>query len=86
MGFTNMMMRLGAVVAPLAMMTKVYAPFLPLVIFGVVPILCGLPILWLPETLNSQLLDTVEEVEARYTGGEDLTSKRVALPIWSVTC
>ncbi|XP_075692947.1 solute carrier family 22 member 6-B-like [Rhinoderma darwinii] len=65
MGFTNMMMRLGAVVAPLAMMTKVYAPFLPLVIFGVVPILCGLPILWLPETLNSQLLDTVEEVEAR---------------------
>ncbi|XP_056383023.1 solute carrier family 22 member 6-B-like [Hyla sarda] len=65
-GFTNMMMRLGAVVAPLAMMTKAYAPFLPLVIFGTVPILTGLPILWLPETLNSQLMDTVEEVEARH--------------------
>ncbi|KAM4018730.1 solute carrier family 22 member 6-B-like [Anomaloglossus baeobatrachus] len=65
MGFTNMMMRLGAVIAPLAMMTKAYAPFLPLVIFGSIPILCGLPILLLPETLNSQLLDTVEEVEAR---------------------
>ncbi|XP_077143845.1 organic anion transporter 3-like [Ranitomeya variabilis] len=65
MGFTNMMMRLGSVIAPLGMMTKAYAPFLPLIIFGSVPILCGLPILWLPETLNSQLLDTVEEVEAR---------------------
>nr|DBA17181.1 TPA: hypothetical protein GDO54_002664 [Pyxicephalus adspersus] len=64
-GFTNMMMRLGAVIAPLVMMTKAYAPFLPLVIFGTVPIVCGLPILWLPETLNSSLLDTVDEVEAR---------------------
>ncbi|KAG9475555.1 hypothetical protein GDO78_003775 [Eleutherodactylus coqui] len=64
-GFTNMMMRLGAVVAPVAMMTRVYVPFLPLVIFGTVPILCGWPILRLPETLNTQLLDTVEEVEAR---------------------
>ncbi|XP_063800904.1 solute carrier family 22 member 6-B-like [Pseudophryne corroboree] len=65
MGFTNMMMRLGAVVAPLAMMTKLYVSFLPLVIFGVVPILCGVPILWLPETMNCPLLDTVEEVEER---------------------
>ncbi|XP_075043564.1 solute carrier family 22 member 6-B-like [Mixophyes fleayi] len=65
MGFTNMMMRLGAVVAPVVMMTKVYVSFLPLVIFGVVPIICGLPILWLPETRNTPLLDTVEEVEAR---------------------
>ncbi|XP_069821621.1 solute carrier family 22 member 6-B-like [Dendropsophus ebraccatus] len=65
-GFTNMMMRLGAVTAPLVMMTKVYAPFLPTLIFGLLPVLCGLPILWLPETLSSQLMDTVEEVEARH--------------------
>lgn len=65
MGFTNMMMRLGAMVSPLVMMTKTYAPFLPLVIFGTVSIVCGLPILWLPETLNRPLLDTVDEVEAR---------------------
>ncbi|XP_071970442.1 solute carrier family 22 member 6-B-like isoform X1 [Engystomops pustulosus] len=73
MGFTNMMMRLGAVVAPLVMITKAYAPLLPLVVFGIAPILCGLPILWLPETLNSHLLDTVEEVEAR---GQNSTSKK----------
>ncbi|XP_073460972.1 solute carrier family 22 member 6-like [Aquarana catesbeiana] len=72
MGFTNMMMRLGAMVSPLVMMTKTYAPFLPLVIFGTVSIVCGLPILWLPETLNRPLLDTVDEVEAR---GKNATPK-----------
>ncbi|XP_018409837.1 PREDICTED: solute carrier family 22 member 6-B-like [Nanorana parkeri] len=72
LGFTNMMMRLGAVVAPLVMMTKAYVPFLPLVIFGAVPIVCGLPILWLPETLDCPLLDTVDEVEAR---GKNATCK-----------
>ncbi|KAG8438089.1 hypothetical protein GDO86_008685 [Hymenochirus boettgeri] len=65
MGFTNMMMRLGAVVAPIVMITKAYVSFLPLVIFGVMPIISGLPILWLPETKDCALLDTVEEVETR---------------------
>ncbi|CAH2325251.1 solute carrier family 22 member 6-B-like [Pelobates cultripes] len=63
MGFTNMMMRLGAVVSPLVTMTKAYMSFLPLLIFGVVSTVCSIPLLFLPETLNSPLLDTVEEVE-----------------------
>uniref|UniRef100_A0A8C5R672 Major facilitator superfamily (MFS) profile domain-containing protein n=1 Tax=Leptobrachium leishanense TaxID=445787 RepID=A0A8C5R672_9ANUR len=62
-GFTNMMMRFGAVVSPIAMMTKIYFDFLPFIIFGVVPIICAVPIMFLPETLNSPLLDTIEEVE-----------------------
>ncbi|XP_075426030.1 solute carrier family 22 member 6-A-like [Ascaphus truei] len=65
LGFTNMMMRLGAVISPLVMMTRAQMPYLPQVIFGVVPIIFGLPVLWLPETVNCPLLDTVEEVEAR---------------------
>ncbi|KAM3920283.1 solute carrier family 22 member 6-B-like [Leptodactylus fuscus] len=72
-GFTNMMMRLGAIVAPLALMTKVYSSFLPLVLFGSVPIIFGLPAMWLPETLNTPLLDTVEEVVAR---DQNATSKK----------
>ncbi|XP_068116539.1 solute carrier family 22 member 6-B-like isoform X2 [Hyperolius riggenbachi] len=67
-GCTTMIMRLGAVFAPLVMMIKPYAPSLPLVVFGSVPIICGLPILTLPETLNCPLLDTIEEVEARGKG------------------
>ncbi|KAM9302179.1 organic anion transporter 3-like [Gastrophryne carolinensis] len=63
MGITNMMMRLGAVISPLVMMTKAYGEFLPLAIFGTVPIICAVPLLFLPETLNSPMLDTVEEVE-----------------------
>ncbi|KAM8940447.1 solute carrier family 22 member 6-B-like [Pelodytes ibericus] len=64
-GFTNMIMRLGAVVSPVVMMMKAYGSFLPLIIFGVVPILCAIPILFLPETMNCPLLDTIEEVETR---------------------
>ncbi|KAM3920714.1 solute carrier family 22 member 6-B-like [Leptodactylus fuscus] len=81
-GFTNMMMRLGAIVAPLAMMTKVYSSFLPLVIFGSVPIICGLPVMWLPETLNTPLLDTVEEVVAR---DQNATSKKKKKLEWNGT-
>uniref|UniRef100_A0A8C5WLZ8 Major facilitator superfamily (MFS) profile domain-containing protein n=1 Tax=Leptobrachium leishanense TaxID=445787 RepID=A0A8C5WLZ8_9ANUR len=65
-GFTNMIMRLGGVVSPIAMMTKIYFDFLPFIIFGVVPIICAVPIMFLPETLNSPLLDTIEEVEKGY--------------------
>ncbi|XP_053545235.1 organic anion transporter 3-like [Bombina bombina] len=64
-GFTNMMMRLGAVITPLVIVTKAYMPSLPTIIFGVLPIFCGVPILWLPETLNCPLTDTIEEVETR---------------------
>ncbi|XP_031756488.1 solute carrier family 22 member 6-A [Xenopus tropicalis] len=65
LGFTNMMMRLGAIISPLVMITRVYVSFLPMVIFAVMPIISGLPILLLPETLNCPLMDTVEEVESR---------------------
>ena len=37
---------------------------LPLVIFGIFGILAGILALWLPETLNSPLAQTVEQAEA----------------------
>ncbi|XP_069063726.1 solute carrier family 22 member 6-like [Pleurodeles waltl] len=64
-GFTNMMMRLGAVVAPMALMVKDIVSFLPTVIFGVVPMLFGLFVFLLPETLNITLPDSIDEVERR---------------------
>ncbi|XP_029468500.1 solute carrier family 22 member 6-A-like [Rhinatrema bivittatum] len=65
MGFTNMMMRLGAVVAPVILMTRDYISFLPSLVFGLVPILSGLPVLFLPETNGQPLLDTIQQVEER---------------------
>ncbi|XP_078518462.1 solute carrier family 22 member 6-A-like [Lissotriton helveticus] len=64
-GFTNMMMRLGAVIAPLVLMVKDYVSILPGVIFGVVPILFGLSVFLLPETKNTCLPDSVAQVEKR---------------------
>ncbi|XP_069500850.1 solute carrier family 22 member 6-B-like isoform X2 [Ambystoma mexicanum] len=66
-GFTNMMMRLGAVVAPLVLLVKYYIIFLPTIIFGVVPIFFGLSVLFLPETLNVCLPDSIIQVENRAT-------------------
>lgn len=64
-GFTNMMMRLGAVVAPMALMIKDFVSFLPTVIFGVAPMLFGLSVFLLPETLNVTLPDSIDQVEGR---------------------
>ncbi|XP_030075174.1 solute carrier family 22 member 6-B isoform X1 [Microcaecilia unicolor] len=65
MGFTNMMMRLGAVVAPVILMTKDYVSFLPTLVFGLLPMLCSILFIFLPETLGQPLADTIEQVEER---------------------
>uniref|UniRef100_A0ABM5F380 Solute carrier family 22 member 6-B-like n=1 Tax=Pogona vitticeps TaxID=103695 RepID=A0ABM5F380_9SAUR len=63
--FITMMARLGGLVAPLILMTGDSHPFLPLVIFGATPIISGISALFLPETLDTPLPDTVEQVEDR---------------------
>ncbi|XP_070622628.1 solute carrier family 22 member 6-B-like [Erythrolamprus reginae] len=62
---TTVMARLGGIIAPLVLMVGDYQPFLPLVIFGVTPIVSGVSAVFLPEMFNVPLLDTVEEVEER---------------------
>uniref|UniRef100_A0A8C8SV96 Major facilitator superfamily (MFS) profile domain-containing protein n=1 Tax=Pelusios castaneus TaxID=367368 RepID=A0A8C8SV96_9SAUR len=66
MGVTNMMGRLGGVAAPLVEMTKVFGSFLPLILFGTVPITAGIFVNCLPETLGVPLPDTMEQVEDRW--------------------
>ncbi|KAL7978355.1 hypothetical protein Chor_014894 [Crotalus horridus] len=63
--FTTVMARLGGIIAPLVLMAGDYQPFLPLVLFGVMPIVSGVSAVFLPEMFNVPLLDTVEEVEER---------------------
>ncbi|XP_043931329.1 solute carrier family 22 member 6-A-like [Protopterus annectens] len=63
MGFTNIMARIGAMIAPMVQMTADYFQFLPLVIYGMAPVLSGIIAYFLPETLNMPLADTVDEVE-----------------------
>lgn len=58
-----MMARIGGILAPyINVLAEVWKP-MPLVIFGVLSFVSGLLSLYLPETLNKKLPETIEEGE-----------------------
>lgn len=63
------MARVGGIVAPLVKMMDEYYPFLPPAVYGVAPVVAAVAAAFLPETLNTPLPDTIEEVENRWVGG-----------------
>ncbi|XP_068779739.1 solute carrier family 22 member 6-A-like isoform X2 [Struthio camelus] len=65
LGFGSTMARVGGIVAPLVKMMDEYYPFLPPVVYGAAPIMSAVAASLLPETLNTPLPDTIEEVENR---------------------
>ncbi|XP_058876540.1 solute carrier family 22 member 6-like [Acipenser ruthenus] len=68
MGLVSTMARLGAMVAPLVLLTGEFVSFLPMLIYGGAPMISGVIAVFLPETLNVPLPDTIEEVELRVCG------------------
>ncbi|NXK00743.1 S226B protein, partial [Corythaixoides concolor] len=65
MGLGGTMARVGSMVAPLVRMTADVTPVLPLIIYGVAPIISAIATRFLPETRNVPLPETVEDVERR---------------------
>uniref|UniRef100_A0A672ZTU5 Solute carrier family 22 member 6 n=1 Tax=Sphaeramia orbicularis TaxID=375764 RepID=A0A672ZTU5_9TELE len=65
MGWVSMMARVGAMVAPMVLLSGDYLPWLPGLIYGGAPILSGVAAIFLPETLGSPLPDTIEDVDNR---------------------
>ncbi|XP_050840380.1 solute carrier family 22 member 6-A-like [Serinus canaria] len=65
LGFGSTMARVGGIVAPLVKMMDEYYPFLPPAVYGVFPVVAAVAAAFLPETLNTPLPDTIEEVENR---------------------
>ncbi|NXS32746.1 S226B protein, partial [Pomatostomus ruficeps] len=63
MGLANTMSRLGSIMAPLVKMAGELFPVLPFVIYGTAPVVSGLVAVFLPETRNVALPETVDEVE-----------------------
>ncbi|NWW01685.1 S226B protein, partial [Oreocharis arfaki] len=63
MGLANTMARLGSIMAPLVKMAGELFPALPFIIYGVAPVVSGIAAVFLPETRNMALPETVEEVE-----------------------
>lgn len=68
MGLANTMARLGSIMAPLVKMVGEVFPVLPFIIYGAAPVLSGLVAIFLPETRDMALPETVEEVEDRWDG------------------
>eukprot|EP00069_Balaena_mysticetus_P010325 bmy_20654T0 len=63
MGINNLWTRVGSMTAPLVKITAELKPFIPNVIFGTIALLGGSAALFLPETLNRPLPETVEDLE-----------------------
>ncbi|KAM9347930.1 solute carrier family 22 member 6 [Symphorus nematophorus] len=68
MGWVSMMARVGAMVAPMVLLSRDYIPWLPGLIYGGAPIISGVAGVFLPETLGSPLPDTIQDVEDRGSG------------------
>ncbi|XP_071316556.1 solute carrier family 22 member 6 [Trachinotus anak] len=79
MGWVSMMARIGAMVAPMVLLTGDYIPWLPGVIYGGAPILSGVAAVFLPETLGSPLPDTIQDVEERGSGRNSKMSPKEAI-------
>uniref|UniRef100_A0A3B4G4Z8 Solute carrier family 22 member 6 n=1 Tax=Pundamilia nyererei TaxID=303518 RepID=A0A3B4G4Z8_9CICH len=61
MGLVSSMARVGAMVAPMVRLTGDYIPWLPGLIYGGAPILSGVAVIFLPETLGTPLPDTIQD-------------------------
>ncbi|XP_075692933.1 solute carrier family 22 member 6-A-like [Rhinoderma darwinii] len=85
LGLGSTMARLGGIVAPLVKLSGDFYPFLPLLIYGGAPMLSGLLIYFLPETVNKPLPDTIEEVEIGKKKTPEKEGKKEIIPLQTVT-
>ncbi|XP_074087339.1 solute carrier family 22 member 11-like [Macrotis lagotis] len=70
-GFTLIIDRIGAVLAPLLNILKYYIPVLPQIIFGTITIIASLVIFFfLPETQNQPMPDTIQDIQHGSSKGE----------------
>ncbi|XP_062262737.1 solute carrier family 22 member 6 [Platichthys flesus] len=81
MGWVSMMARIGAMVAPMVLLTRDYIPWLPGLIYGGAPIISGLAAIFLPETLGSPLPDTIQDVEESGSGRRSKMSPKETITL-----
>ncbi|XP_074087342.1 organic anion transporter 3 [Macrotis lagotis] len=79
MGLGNLCTRVGSMIAPLVKITGEVMPFIPNLIYGIIPILGGTAALFLPETLNMALPETIEDVQRRKKPKEETEVQNIPL-------
>ncbi|XP_035118918.1 organic anion transporter 3 isoform X2 [Callithrix jacchus] len=63
MGVSNLWTRVGSMLSPLVKITGEVQPLIPNIIYGIIALLGGSAALFLPETLNQPLPETIEDLE-----------------------
>ena len=63
MGMSSMFARISGIIAPVILILGNFWKPLPLIVFGGCSLLAGVLALLLPETLNQDLLETIQEGE-----------------------
>lgn len=66
LGVYNVAARTAAILSALALVTRKYFVQLPLILYGIIPVLASINIYFLPETLNIPLMDTIKDLEKRW--------------------
>lgn len=60
MGLTSMCARVVGILVPLVRLLEVCHDTIPMLTYGIIPVIAGVLSLFLPETLNVELQDHVE--------------------------
>eukprot|EP00066_Takifugu_rubripes_P020216 XP_011609482.1 PREDICTED: solute carrier family 22 member 8-like [Takifugu rubripes] len=68
MGFVSTMARTGSMAAPAVLILDEVFPALPSIVYGGAAVLAGFFACFLPETLNVELPDTINDVEEKWSG------------------
>ncbi|KAL4648207.1 solute carrier family 22 member 6-A-like [Arapaima gigas] len=66
MGFSSTMARIGSMAAPVVLILADILPALPSIIYGGSAVMAGILAIFLPETRNIPLPDTIEDVEEKW--------------------
>lgn len=75
LGLGSMAARIGGVAAPQIIPLQERYPWLPYTIFGIVTLTAGIAALWLPETFQQPIHQTLPEAEAFYKNQKSKNDK-----------
>ncbi|KAL1767779.1 solute carrier family 22 member 24-like [Sigmodon hispidus] len=65
-GILNTAARTASIMSALVLVTRKYFEHLPLILYGITPIVASINIYFLPETFNLPPLDTIKDLEKRF--------------------
>lgn len=70
MGLVSIFSRIGGILTPLILLLSDYYAALPMLLFGIIPIVVGVLGILLPETRGQSLKDTIQDLDQQQPPGQ----------------